>query len=90
MWGSRMNELVFQPTLIRFLEELALNNNRDWFQANKPRYESAVLEPSQAFIRAFAPRLEQISPFTHPGSMFTWLQTSACWVSGCGVRILRR
>ncbi len=53
----------FEPTIFRFLEELAANNNRPWFQANKRRYESDVLEPSLAFIRAFGPRLKKISKF---------------------------
>ncbi len=53
----------FQPTIFQFLEELAGNNNRPWFQENKGRYESQVLEPCQAFIRAFQPRLKKISPF---------------------------
>jgi len=53
----------FRPTLIEFLEELAANNNRPWFQANKGRYEREVLEPSLAFIRAFQPRLKRISPY---------------------------
>jgi uncharacterized protein (TIGR02453 family) len=51
----------FAPTIFEFLEELADNNNRPWFQANKPRYESDVLEPCMAFIRAFQPRLRRIS-----------------------------
>ena len=53
----------FEPTIFRFLEELADNNNRPWFQANKGRYEREVLEPSLAFIRAFRPRLKEISEF---------------------------
>jgi uncharacterized protein (TIGR02453 family) len=53
----------FQPTLIEFLEELADNNNRPWFQVNKCRYECDVLEPALGFIRAFQPRLKRISPF---------------------------
>ncbi len=53
----------FEPTIFRFLEELADNNNRPWFQENKPRYERDVLEPSLAFIRAFAPRLRKLSRF---------------------------
>lgn len=52
----------FQPTLFEFLEQLAANNNRAWFQENKPRYESEVLEPAMAFIRAFQGRLKRISP----------------------------
>jgi uncharacterized protein (TIGR02453 family) len=51
----------FRPTIFEFLEELADNNNRPWFQANKWRYEQEVLEPCLAFIRAFQPRLRKIS-----------------------------
>ncbi len=58
-----MEFLRFEPTIFQFLEELTDNNNRPWFQENKRRYESQVLEPSLAFIRAFAPRLQKISPF---------------------------
>lgn len=53
----------FEMTIFQFLEELSKNNNRPWFQENKLRYEREVLEPSLAFIRAFAPRLKKISPF---------------------------
>jgi len=52
----------FQPTIFRFLNELAGNNNRPWFRENKSRYEREVLEPCLAFIRAFGPRLKKISP----------------------------
>ncbi len=51
----------FEPTIFQFLEELADNNNRPWFQENKRRYEGEVLAPCLAFIRAFAPRLKKIS-----------------------------
>ncbi len=53
----------FEPTLFQFLEELAENNNRPWFQENKGRYERDVLEPCMAFVRAFQPRLRKISEF---------------------------
>jgi uncharacterized protein (TIGR02453 family) len=53
----------FEPTIFQFLEELADNNDRSWFQDNKRRYESEVLEPSLAFIRDFRPRLKKISAF---------------------------
>jgi len=52
----------FEPTIFQFLEELADNNNRSWFQENKWRYETEVLEPCLAFIRDFRPRLKRISP----------------------------
>ena len=52
----------FGRELFSFLEDLRANNNREWFAANKRRYEEQLLEPALAFIEAFAPRLEQISP----------------------------
>jgi uncharacterized protein (TIGR02453 family) len=53
----------FKPTIFEFLEELADNNNRPWFQENKWRYDRGVLEPSLAFVRAFQSRLKRISPY---------------------------
>ena len=52
----------FGPGLFSFLADLRANNNREWFQANRHRYDEEVLEPALAFIGAFAPRLEKISP----------------------------
>lgn len=51
----------FPGALFQFLAELALNNEREWFEPRKDRYQAAVLEPALAFIRAMAPRLRQIS-----------------------------
>ena len=53
---------LFGPELFSFLEDLRANNNREWFAANKHRYEEQLLEPALDFIEAFAPRLEKISP----------------------------
>lgn len=52
----------FKPELITFLKQLKKNNNREWFQENKDRYESEVREPLLKFIEAFEPRLTKISP----------------------------
>jgi uncharacterized protein (TIGR02453 family) len=52
----------FTPELFAFLADLRANNNRDWFAANKDRYESALLEPALNFVADFAPYLEKISP----------------------------
>jgi uncharacterized protein (TIGR02453 family) len=52
----------FGPELFAFLSELADNNDRDWFAANKQRYEAHVLEPALAFIEDFGYRLQNISP----------------------------
>jgi uncharacterized protein (TIGR02453 family) len=55
-------EASFGPELFSFLTDLRANNNREWFADNKQRYEEQLLEPALAFIDAFAPRLEKISP----------------------------
>ena len=45
-----------------FLRDLAENNDRDWFQANKGRYEEEVKEPALEFIRDFSEPLKALSP----------------------------
>jgi uncharacterized protein (TIGR02453 family) len=66
----------FTPGLFRFLRELRSHNDRDWFAANKHRYESEVREPMLCFISDFAERLAGISahfdadPRPVGGSMF--------------------
>ncbi len=52
----------FPLGLLHFLHDLSKHNNRDWFQANKPRYEQELLAPSLGFIEAMADPLAKISP----------------------------
>ncbi len=52
----------FQPALFSFLRDLGDNNDRDWFAANKQRYEHDVKEPALDFIDDFRPHLERFSP----------------------------
>ena len=54
--------MTFKRDSFRFLEELGANNERDWFEANKARYESLVREPALGFIREAVPHLARISP----------------------------
>ena len=66
----------FSSRFFRFFEELAANNKREWFEANKARYKEEVVGPLTAFIAAMAPRLAKISehynadPRPNGGSMF--------------------
>jgi uncharacterized protein (TIGR02453 family) len=53
---------TFTKAHFTFLNELKENNNRDWFQANKDRYEQHVREPLLQFITDFGVRLAEISP----------------------------
>ena len=52
---------MFGPELFQFLRDLRENNDRDWFQQNRDRYERDVKAPLVDFIAAFAPRLHAIS-----------------------------
>ncbi len=51
------------PELFGFFEELAANNDRAWFEANRERYETVVREPLRGFVRSFVGPLERISPY---------------------------
>ena len=57
-----MSEPIFSPDTLAFLRELAANNERDWFAANKARYEADVLDPALAFIAAMQKPLAKLAP----------------------------
>jgi uncharacterized protein (TIGR02453 family) len=57
-----MTDREFGPELFTFLRELKDHNDREWFNANKDRYENDLLEPALAFIEDFGLRLPAISP----------------------------
>ncbi len=69
-------QTYFNRAFFRFLEDLKKNNQREWFQANKQRYEDEVRHPAQQFISDFGPQLHKISrhfladPRASGGSMF--------------------
>lgn len=52
----------FTDATFEFLRDLARNNNREWFDANRERYEAHVKGAALRFIVDFAPRLTRISP----------------------------
>jgi len=51
----------FGPATLGYLAELRENNDRDWFKANKTRYDDCVLEPALDFIVAIGDRLPTLS-----------------------------
>lgn len=53
---------MFSKATLNFLDDLAANNDRTWFAANKQHYESLVREPALEFIAAMAPVLDRIAP----------------------------
>ena len=52
----------FYPETLAFLEELAANNNRDWFKENKSRYEEQVLDVALRFIQSMQDPLHAMAP----------------------------
>lgn len=52
----------FTSRTFAFLRDLAENNDRDWFAANRSRYDADVKEPAQRFILAIGEELDRISP----------------------------
>ncbi len=66
----------FPQDLFGFLNDLSSNNNREWFNANKDRYQESVVEPMMEFILAIGECLLRISgsfvadPRPSGGSMF--------------------
>jgi len=53
---------MFGKATLGFLDELAANNDRAWFEANKARYETFVREPALDFIAAMAEPLRKFAP----------------------------
>jgi uncharacterized protein (TIGR02453 family) len=52
----------FTPESLKFLDELAANNNREWFKENKTRYEEQVLDVALMFIQSMQKPLHDIAP----------------------------
>lgn len=53
---------TFKPESIEFLHELKKNNNRDWFNENKTRYEEDVLDVALNFIQSMHDPLQEFAP----------------------------
>ncbi|MDJ0812636.1 MAG: DUF2461 domain-containing protein [Woeseiaceae bacterium] len=52
----------FEPATLKFLGELAANNNREWFKENKARYEEQVLDVALRFIQSMQDPLHEFAP----------------------------
>jgi len=52
----------FTRGLFTFLRDLAANNDRTWFHANKDRYEEHYRDPAVRFIADFGPQVRAVSP----------------------------
>ncbi|MBX9599762.1 MAG: DUF2461 domain-containing protein [Bryobacteraceae bacterium] len=52
----------FPPAGMKFLRDLAKNNDRDWFQPRKEIYESSVRQPMLRLVEAINARLAKTAP----------------------------
>ncbi|GAB5459411.1 MAG: DUF2461 domain-containing protein [Henriciella sp.] len=55
------NYTSFPKDALAFLTELKANNRKDWFAAQKPRYEAAIKLPAQAFTDAVCFRMKAMT-----------------------------
>jgi uncharacterized protein (TIGR02453 family) len=58
-----VSKAYFGREAFRFLSDLRKHNNREWFLANKARYEADVRDPFLRFIADLAHPLRRISPY---------------------------
>jgi uncharacterized protein (TIGR02453 family) len=49
---------MITPEFLQFLYELSQNNNRDWFEKNKPRYEKQVKKPFEQLVSTLIQRFQ--------------------------------
>ena len=52
----------FEARTVKFLHDLAANNNREWFKENKARYEEDVLDVALRFIQSMQDPLAEFAP----------------------------
>lgn len=52
----------FSPDFNQFFIELAPNNNKEWFDANRKRYEKSVKEPFEAFVAEVIFQVAKLDP----------------------------
>jgi len=52
----------FEPDIFDFFAELEFNNNRDWFNQSKKRYEKSVKEPMERFAEEMIGRMKEFDP----------------------------
>jgi uncharacterized protein (TIGR02453 family) len=52
----------FRPGALAFLRSLARNNKREWFEANRERYEAEVKRPLAILVDEIDARLGEIAP----------------------------
>lgn len=52
----------FSKELVSFLKDLAANNDKGWFAANRATYDQAYVASALDFVEALAPHMAKLSP----------------------------
>ena len=52
--------MMFEEDYLNFFKELAANNHKDWFDANRKRYEKSVKKPFQLFVKELIEAAKQV------------------------------
>jgi uncharacterized protein (TIGR02453 family) len=55
----------FSKDFLAFFEELAGDNNKDWFDANRTRYHEVVKDPWYAFVQQIIDEVRKDDPDLH-------------------------
>ena len=55
------NEITFPQSTIKFLTALSKNNNKEWFEKNRVRYDFELLQPAVQFVIDLGERLTELS-----------------------------
>lgn len=50
----------FDKDYVKFMKDLAANNNREWFHENKKRYEKSVKEPFTGFVQELIDKVAKL------------------------------
>ena len=56
------NEISFPQSTIKFLTALSKNNNKEWFEKNRMRYDFELLQPAMQFVIDLGEKLLDLSP----------------------------
>ena len=59
------NEITFPQSTIKFLTALSKNNNKEWFEKNRVRYDFELLQPAIQFVIDLGEKLSELSPNIH-------------------------
>jgi uncharacterized protein (TIGR02453 family) len=55
------NEITFPQSTIKFLAALSKNNNKEWFEKNRARYDFELLQPAMQFVIDVGEKLSELS-----------------------------